>query len=246
LPALIRRGADWQRRSESCRLVNSEFRILNSEFARLTAILDADAAARAGWPILDLAAAYLRGGARFLQLRAKSLGGDALLATASAVVQLARSQQARVIVNDRADIARLANADGVHVGQDDLQPAHVRTLVGVDAVVGLSTHTIAQLERAILEPVSYVAIGPVFSTATKATGYDAIGLPMVHEAARRARAAGVPLVAIGGITLDNAASVLASGAASVAVIGDLLSTGDPEARVRAFVERLSRSEWPRV
>jgi thiamine-phosphate pyrophosphorylase len=121
-----------------------------------------------------------------------------------------------------------------------------RALVGVDAIVGLSTHTIAQLERAILEPVSYVAIGPVYSTTTKATGYDAIGLTTVHEAARRARAAGVPLVAIGGITLDNAPSVLAAGAASVAVIGDLLSTGDPEARVRAFVERLSRSEWPRV
>jgi thiamine-phosphate pyrophosphorylase len=208
--------------------------------------VDADAAAAAGWPILDLAAAYLRGGARLLQLRAKSLRGDALLATAAAVVQLARRYEARVIVNDRADIARLAAADGVHVGQDDLRPAQVRALVGADAIVGLSTHTIAQLEPAILEPVSYVAIGPVYTTTTKATGYDAIGTSTVLEAARHTRAAGVPLVAIGGITLDNAASVLASGAASVAVIGDLLSTGDPEARTRAFVERLSRSEWPRV
>ena len=174
------------------------------------------------------------------------MAGDAFLATASAVVQLARHHQARVIVNDRADIARLADADGVHVGQDDLQPAQVRALVGADAIVGLSTHTLAQLDRAILEPVSYVAIGPVYTTTTKATGYEAIGLATVLEAGRRACSAGVPLVAIGGITLDNAAPVLASGAASVAVIGDLLSTGDPEARVRAFVERLSRSEWPRV
>jgi thiamine-phosphate pyrophosphorylase len=181
-----------------------------------------------------------------LQLRAKSLSGDAFLATASAVVQLARRHQARVVINDRADMARLADADGVHVGQEDLPPARARALVGVDASVGLSTHTIAQLDRAILEPISYVAIGPVYSTTTKATGYDAIGLATVREATRRARTTGVSLVAIGGITLDNAASVLASGAASVAVIGDLLSTGDPEARVRAFVERLSRSEWPRV
>jgi thiamine-phosphate pyrophosphorylase len=227
-------------------LSNAQLSALTSQLSTLTAIVDADTAAAAGWPILDLAAAYLRGGARLLQLRAKSLSGDAFLATASAVVQLARRHQARVIVNDRADIARLADADGVHVGQDDLQPAQVRALIGGDAIVGLSTHTIAQLKRAILEPVSYVAIGPVYPTSTKVTGYDAIGLATVLDAARRARAAGVPLVAIGGITLDNAAPVLASGAASVAVIGDLLSTGDPEARVRAFVERLSRSEWPRV
>ena len=225
---------------------NAQLSALTSQLSTLTAIVDADTAAAAGWPILDLAAAYLRGGARLLQLRAKSLSGDAFLATAAAVVQLARRHQARVIVNDRADIARLADADGVHVGQDDLQPAQVRALIGGDAIVGLSTHTIAQLKRAILEPVSYVAIGPVYPTSTKVTGYDAIGLATVLDAARRARAAGVPLVAIGGITLDNAAPVLASGAASVAVIGDLLSTGDPEARVRAFVERLSRSEWPRV
>ena len=210
------------------------------------AIVDADVAARAGWPILDLAAAYLRGGARLLQLRAKSMPGDAFLATASALVQLARRHQARLIVNDRADIARLAQANGVHVGQEDLAPAAVRRLLGDAAIVGLSTHTIEQLDQAVLEPVTYVTIGPVFATATKATGYDKVGLEMVREAARRANARGLPLVAIGGITLETAASVLEAGAASVAVIGDLIATGDPEARARAYVERLSRSEWPRV
>jgi len=172
--------------------------------------------------------------------------GDAFLATAAALVQLARLHQARVIINDRSDIARLADADGVHVGQEDLSPAAVRRLLGDGAIVGLSTHTAEQVDRAVLEPVSYVAIGPVFATATKATGYDKVGLEMVGEAARRAKARGLPLVAIGGITLENAASVLDAGAASVAVIGDLLSRGDPEARVRAFVDRLSRSEPPRV
>ena len=156
----------------------------NPDLAPLCAILDVDAAARAGWPILDLAAAYLRGGARYLQLRAKTMPGDALLATASAVVQLAHQHQARVIINDRADIARLAAADGVHIGQDDLPPAAVRDLVGDAAEVGLSTHTVEQIERAVLEPVSYVAVGPVFGTATKATGYAPIGLEIVREAAR--------------------------------------------------------------
>jgi thiamine-phosphate pyrophosphorylase len=201
---------------------------------------------RYGWPPLDLVQAFIKGGARLLQLRAKTMPGDALLATASAVVQLAHHHQARVIINDRADIARLAGADGVHLGQDDLPPAAVRALVGDAAEIGLSTHTIEQVERAVLEPVSYVAVGPVFGTATKATGYARIGLEMVREAAARTRAKGLPLVAIGGITLENAASVLQAGASSVAVISDLLTTADPEARVRAFVEQLSRSEPPRV
>ena len=194
----------------------------------------------AGWAPLDLAAAYLRGGARFLQFRAKSMPGAEFLATASAHVQLARRHQARVIINDRADIARLAGADGVHVGQEDLTPAAVRAILRDTAIVGLSTHSVEQIDLAVLEPVTYIAVGPVFGTATKATGYEQVGLDMVREAARRASARGLPLVAIGGITLENAISVLQAGAASVAVISDLLSTGDPEARVRAYVERLWR------
>jgi thiamine-phosphate pyrophosphorylase len=151
-----------------------------------------------------------------------------------------------VIINDRADIARLAGADGVHLGQDDLPPPSVRALVGAAAELGLSTHTIEQIERAVLEPVSYVAVGPVFGTVTKATGYEPIGLEIVREAAARTRARGLPLVAIGGITLENAVSVLDAGAASVAVISDLLAAGNPEERVRAFVERLSPYQRPRV
>jgi thiamine-phosphate pyrophosphorylase len=212
----------------------------------LCAIVDADVAARAGWTILDLAAAYLRGGARFLQLRAKTTPSDRFLATASAVVQLAHRHHASVVVNDRADIARLSNADGVHVGQDDLTPAAVRRLVGDNAIVGISTHTAEQFARALLEPVTYIAVGPVFGTATKVTGYDSIGLERVREAVRRAGIGGPPIVAIGGIALENAVSLLEAGATSVAVISDLIVSGDPQARVQAYVERFSRSEWPRV
>lgn len=212
----------------------------------LCAILDADLAARAGWSILDLAAAFLRGGARFLQLRAKSTPGAELLATASAVVQLAHQYHALLVMNDRADIARLSDADGVHVGQEDLTPATARAIVGETSIVGLSTHTVEQVDRAVREPVSYVAVGPVFDTSTKSTGYPAIGLARVRDAARCTGGRGLPLVAIGGITLENAASVRNAGAQTVAVISDLLATGDPEARVRAFIERLSRSECPRV
>ena len=205
---------------------------------KLCAIVDVEAAARAGWRPLDLARAFIDGGARFLQLRAKILPGAAFLETATAIVQLAHAHRAYVIVNDRADIARLAGADGVHVGQDDLTPAAVREVAGFHAVVGLSTHTREQLDRALNEPVSYVAIGPVFGTATKVTGHERVGLGMVREAARRAGARGIPLVAIGGITLESAPSVLAAGAASVAVISDLLSSDNPANRVKAFLNAL--------
>ena len=190
--------------------------------------------------MVDLAAACLNGGARFLQLRAKALSGAAFLDTAAAVATLAHAAGAMLIVNDRADIAALAGADGVHVGQDDLSPRQVRRVVGDAAMVGLSTHTLEQVDLALDAPISYLAIGPVFGTATKATGYEPIGLDHVAGAARRAGTRGLPLVAIGGITLDRAAAVIEAGAASVAVISDLLAGGDPEARVRAYIDRLSR------
>jgi thiamine-phosphate pyrophosphorylase len=216
-----------------------------SRFPALNAIVDADAATRAGWNAVDLAAAYLRGGARFLQIRAKHASGSAFLDLASRVVPLAHAAGALVIVNDRADIARLAGADGVHVGQDDLSPADVRQVVGSDAIVGLSTHSVAQLDAVVRQPVNYVAIGPVFGTTTKATGYDAVGLDMVRAAAARVQAADLPLVAIGGITLSTAVSVLDAGAASVAVIGDLLASGDPEERARTFLERIAEARRDR-
>jgi len=211
-----------------------------SRIPTLNAILDTEAALRSGWAPFDLAGAFLAGGARFLQLRAKNLRGGEFLALASAVVELAHAHDALVIVNDRADIARLAGADGVHVGQEDLAPRAVRALVGDGAIVGLSTHTVEQLDASSGEPVDYVAVGPVFGTTSKATGYAAIGLDRVRDAAARLAPRGLPLVAIGGITLETVADVIEAGAASAAVIGDLLSGGDPEARVRAFLARLSR------
>jgi len=171
--------------------------------------------------------------------------GGELLDTAAAIVELAHASGALAVVNDRADIARLAGADGVHVGQDDLAPAAVRSLVGAHAIVGLSTHTLEQVDQALRLAVgpsiaiTYVAIGPVFGTTTKASEYEAIGLAAVREAARRTRAGGLPLVAIGGITLETAPAVLAAGASSVAIIGDLLSTGEPEGQVRAYMRTLA-------
>jgi thiamine-phosphate pyrophosphorylase len=205
----------------------------------LNAILDATAAAGAGWTLIDLASACLDGGARFLQIRAKHASSAWLLETAETVVALAHAADAIVIVNDRADIARLSGADGVHLGQEDLAASAARLILGEGSIVGLSTHTPEQLQAARLEPVSYLAIGPVFTTSTKATGYGGVGLERVRRAAAVLGEDRTPLVAIGGITLETAPDVIRAGAASVAVISDLLSTGDPASRVRAYVQRLA-------
>jgi thiamine-phosphate pyrophosphorylase len=181
-----------------------------------------------------LARAFLDGGARCIQVRAKDLPSDRFLDLCDTIVAQAKPYDALVIVNDRADIAAMSRAAGVHVGQDDLAPSLVRNLLGPAAVVGFSTHTTGQIENASAEPVSYIAIGPVFGTRTKDTGYTAVGLTRVSEAARRSR--GLPVVAIGGITLETAGSVWAAGASSVAVISDLMEEGDPAARVRAYLK----------
>ena len=204
----------------------------------LYVVCDADVCAEAGWALVDFASACLEGGARLLQLRAKQATGCQYLAEATAIVRCAKPLGGRVIINDRADIARLAQADGVHVGQEDLRPTSVRALMGPGAIIGLSTHTPAQLDAALRQPVDYVAVGPVFETATKRTGYDLVGLEGVREAAARVSRHGLPLVAIGGITLEHAASVIEAGAQSVTVISDLLATRDPAARVSQYLKLL--------
>ena len=204
---------------------------------RLYAIVDADVCERANRAPLDVARAFLSAGATLIQLRCKSWGSAAFLDLAAAVLEDARPAGAAIIINDRADVAALSRAHGLHVGQEDLLPRDARTVIGEDALLGLSTHTPEQWEAAFKEPVTYIAIGPVFGTGTKDTGYRAIGLETVARAAAAATAAGLPAVAIGGITLDNAVSVIDAGAASVSVISDLLK-GDPETRCRAFLRIL--------
>jgi thiamine-phosphate pyrophosphorylase len=202
----------------------------------LHAIVDVDVAARATWTPPDLARAYLDGGARLLQIRAKQLPSGTFLDLCDEIVRMAVPYRAVVIVNDRADLAVMAHADGVHVGQEDLAPADARRLVGPRRIVGFSTHTVPQIEAAIREPISYLAVGPVFGTTTKETGYSAVGLELVSTAARLAGR--IPVIAIGGITIDTAESVLQAGATSVAVIGDLLAQGNPQGRVAAYLQRL--------
>lgn len=219
--------------------------MIGPPFPALNVILDDDVARAAGLTVPTLARACLAGGARFLQVRAKTLPSGPFLAMCDEVVALARPAGALVIVNDRADLARLSGADGVHVGQEDLSPADARAVVGADAIVGVSTHTAEQARRALDGPADYVAVGPVFGTRTKEIGYAAVGLDLLRrvtaiarDAARPGRAP-TPIVAIGGVTIDRARAAVAAGASAVAVISDLLATRDPEARVREYVAALA-------
>lgn len=200
----------------------------------LYAILDVDCTVSSGLAPLDVLDQWLGAGVSLVQLRAKTLAGGDLLAIAEEAVARCRAAGAMCIINDRADVAAMAGASGVHVGQDDLSAQDARRVVGPGAWVGVSTHTDEQLAAACREPIDYVAIGPVFSTSTKHQPDPVVGLEGVRRAAPVARAAGLPLVAIGGITLASAPAVLAAGADAVAVISDLLA-GDPAVRARQYL-----------
>ena len=180
------------------------------------------------------------GGATLVQLREKRLPPREFYREASEALKVARSFGARLVVNDRADIALAIGADGVHLGQDDMPPEAARALLGGAAVVGFSTHGVEQASEAAGLPVDYVAIGPVFATSSKDKPDPVVGL----EGVRRVRAAvgAVPLVAIGGVTAESARAVLEAGADAVAVIGALVANpADPAEitrRTRAFLAGL--------
>jgi thiamine-phosphate diphosphorylase len=208
--------------------------------SKLYAILDTDLLTSVGLAPLDVADAWLDAGVRLIQLRAKSLPDGPLQALADALADRLHAAGGQLLINDRADIAALCRAAGVHVGQDDLSPADVRQVVGTEAVVGLSTHDDRQVERALEQPISYLAFGPVFATLTKDTGCDAVGLPGVRRAADAAGVHGVPVVAIGGITRDRAAETLAAGAHALAVISDLVDPASAAACGRRASDWLTR------
>jgi len=201
---------------------------------RLYPILDTSALERRGLELAETAAAMIEGGARILQIRHKGPWSEGVFEEAREVASLCRQAGAILIVNDRADIARLLGA-GLHVGQDDLAPADARALLGDGAMIGYSSHNAAQLRDAAAEPVDYVALGPIFSTASQQNPDPVVGI----DELRRCRAlVEKPLVAIGGITRENARSVFAAGADAVALIADLLPEGATAADVRQRIE-----EW---
>lgn len=160
------------------------------------------------------------GGATLVQLRDKHGAPKDFVRDAEAALVVARRNNVRIVINDRVDIAMAVEADGVHLGQSDLPVEAARALLGPQAMIGFSTHNIAQVEFAATLPVDYVAFGPVFDTRTKHDHEPVVGLNRLREV--KNLLAEIPLVIIGGITEENVRSALAGGADSVAVISDLL------------------------
>jgi thiamine-phosphate pyrophosphorylase len=192
------------------------------QLPRLYAILDV-VSSRATSDVVAFAEALVAGGCTLLQYRNKSGNARVTLEQARELRRHTRAgapaPHVRLIMNDRADLCLAAEFDGVHVGQEDLSPEAVRGIIGPERWLGVSTHNPEQLREADLTSADYLAVGPVFSTSSKDKPDPVIGL----EGVRRARAlTRKPLVAIGGITRANAASVIEAGADSVAVISDLL------------------------
>ncbi len=193
-------------------------------------ILDTRALAARGLDPLTLARALLEAGVGILQLRHKDSWTRQAFRLAAEISQLAAQAQACFVVNDRADIALAVGAAGVHLGQRDLTPAAVRGFAGNRLLIGLSTHNEAQLRAAAHQPVDYLALGPIFATASKERPDPVVGL----EELRRLRVLSKkPLSAIGGISLETAPAVLEAGADSCAVISDMLED-DWRARVRSW------------
>jgi thiamine-phosphate pyrophosphorylase len=190
-------------------------------------------------PAIDCARELADAGVRLMQYRDKSSSAREALVTSRHLADLLVPRGVAFYVNDRADIAALAGATGVHVGQDDLGVDQCRQLVGNEKCVGVSTHNVKQFERALLTSADYIAIGPIFPTGSKANPDPVVGL----ETIRRVRAlTGKPIVAIGGITLEAAAQVRRAGADCVAVIGDILRAESPAQRAGEYLDALGSED----
>lgn len=200
-------------------------------------ILDAGTAAKRGISVVDAATGILEGGAGILQFRHKGFWSRDVFEALEHVAELCEACGVPFIVNDRADLARIVGA-GLHLGQDDLPPSAARRILGDGAPLGFSTHNQAQLIAAQAEPADYLALGPIFGTVSKANPDPVVGL----DGLRQLRPlTSKPLVAIGGITRENARAVLEAGADSVAVIGDVFpEDGDIAGRVREWMSLLEK------
>lgn len=177
-------------------------------------------------------------GVELIQLRDKRSPARAVLQEAREMAALGTSSRARFMVNDRADIAAMAGAGGVHVGQDDLPVEAARAICGAGLWVGVSTHNLQQLRAADRTSADYIAVGPIFPTGTKENPDPVVGIEFVRAARGLTRK---PLVAIGGITVESAADVFRAGADSVAVIRDLLGAPDPGCRAHEYLTIAQRA-----
>jgi thiamine-phosphate pyrophosphorylase len=204
-------------------------------FPPLYAILDPALAAA---PIGVLSETFAAAGVRLMQLRDKRATARQLCEEAGSFSRRLAGHNARLILNDRPDIAAICGAAGVHVGQQDIPVEEARRLCAAPLWVGVSTHNLAQLRDAARTSADYIAVGPIFATSSKENPDPVVGLDFLRAARRETRK---PLVAIGGITVESASDVYRAGADSIAVIRDLLAAPDPGARAREYLTIAERA-----
>ena len=195
----------------------------------------ADTLGRPELSFVEITEKLCAGGAKILQLRAKDLPSRDFLVLAQEVRKICRRSGCLLIVNDRADIALAVDADGVHVGQEDLPLKAARKVLGPNKIIGVSTHDLQQARAAEHDGADYVGFGPMYGTTTKATGYTARGLDQLREIRAMVR---LPIVAIGGITAERALANLTAGADAVAMISDLVLAKNITAKVRETLTHL--------
>ena len=211
---------------------------LNLEIPKIYAITDT---AISGISHQEQVKRLIDGGIKFIQLREKHASPREFYESAKAAVTLAREHDVTIIINDRVDIALAANADGVHLGQDDLPPGYARNILGADAIIGFSIHSLEQARAALDLPIDYIAIGPVFATTTKENPDAVTGIETIKSVKKLGL--GRPLVAIGGINSGNLVSVLSAGADSAAMIGALIARADQITRnAEALISQADRNK----
>jgi thiamine-phosphate pyrophosphorylase len=209
-----------------------------SAVPRLHVITDENVQSR--FSHLELALLAAKGGAGAVQLREKRpTSTKALIELATAAREAVQGSNARIVVNDRIDVAAAAGVDAVHLGRDDPPPELARRLLGTQALVGATANSLEEAKAVDLLPIDYIGIGPVFGTQTKDRPAPALGLPMLGEIARAVQH---PLIAIGNISAERVADVLDSGAWGVAVVSAIVATTDPERATRAFRDAIDRFE----
>jgi thiamine-phosphate pyrophosphorylase len=182
---------------------------------------------------LSILKELVRGGAQLVQIRDKSTPDQELLPDLRQCAEFAFKKGVTLIVNDRCDLVLSCSAMGVHLGQEDLSPEAARAVLGEEKIIGLSTHSLAQVKQSIHLPIQYIGFGPIYPTATKFDSNSTVGLKRLAQACR---ASSVPVVAIGGIGINQVRDVLNSGASSVGVISALMKAEDLARQMKRFRE----------
>lgn len=198
-------------------------------------VTDEDLAGPRG--VVETVRAAIDGGVTLVQHRFKQGTTRDFVATASALMDLLRPRGIPLIINDRVDVALAVDADGVHVGQSDMRVAKVRELIGPDRILGLSAAQMQELTPEELGPIDYLGVGPVFATSTKPNAPDPIGF---EHLGRIKQAAGLPVVAIGGLKPEHVGPTLAAGADGLAIVSAIIAAEDPAAAARDFATRIAR------